>query len=324
MKVFSTKLLPESSKELFKANNIEFTEWTEHRKIDQAQLIDIVKEYDGVMVSGAQFDKNTLEAIKGKVKVLSLISVGYDNVDIKAAVEAGILVGNTPDVLSEATADTAFLLMQCVARKAFFNYKRILDSEWGYEELIDFLGMDLQGRTVGIYGLGRIGYYMAEKCKKAFGMKVIYHNRSRNEKAEAELDAQYVSFEELAAQSDVLSVHAGLTEETKGIFNKDIFAKMKPTSILVNTARGKVVNEKDLIEALQQKQIWGAGLDVTDPEPMEANNPLLNMENVAVLPHIGSATINTRNAMGQLAAENMLNGLTGKKMPACLTPELEK
>jgi len=153
-------------------------------------------------------------------------------------------------------------------------------------------------------------------------MKVIYHNRSRNEDAEKELGATYVSFEELLKQSDVISVHTALTPETEGKFNAEAFRQMKPSAIFVNTARGKIHNEEDLINALNEKLIWGAGLDVTNPEPMKPGNPLLTMPHVAVLPHIGSATETTRDAMSKLAAENIIAGLKGEKLPFPVNPEI--
>jgi lactate dehydrogenase-like 2-hydroxyacid dehydrogenase len=156
---------------------------------------------------------------------------------------------------------------------------------------------------------------MAKKCKAAYQMEVIYHNRSRNEEAEREIGAKYVSFEELLAQSDVLSVHTALTPETKGKFTFDVFKQMKPNSIFINTARGAIHNEKDLIQALEEKIIWGAGLDVTNPEPMDKDNPLLSMESVAVLPHIGSATEETRAAMARIIVKNVLAGLKGEQLP---------
>ena len=165
---------------------------------------------------------------------------------------------------------------------------------------------------------------MAKRCKGAYQMNVIYCNRSRNTAAEELLSAQKVEFDELLARSDVLSVHSSLNEATKGIFNKTAFHKMKRTAIFINTARGVIHNEQDLINALNERVIWGAGLDVTNPEPMKPNNPLLSMENVAVLPHIGSATIEARNAMSCLSAKNIINGLRGIRLPNIINPEIYK
>ena len=163
---------------------------------------------------------------------------------------------------------------------------------------------------------------MAKRCKYAYNMNIIYHNRSNNAEAEKELNAVKVSFDELLGQSDVLSVHTSLNAETRDKFNKEVFAKMKPSSIFINTARGPIHNEKDLTEAVQNGIIWGAGLDVTNPEPMHSDNPLLHMPTVCVLPHIGSATVETRNAMSRLAAENIIAGLKGERIPYPVNPEV--
>jgi lactate dehydrogenase-like 2-hydroxyacid dehydrogenase len=225
-------------------------------------------------------------------------------------------------VLSNATADTAFLLMMAVSRKAFFMHKRIIAGQWDFFEPLADLGIELTGKTLGILGLGKIGFEMAKRCKGAYQMKVIYHNRGTNAEAEKELGAIKVSFDELLRQSDVLSVHTSLTPETKNLFDKNAFSKMKSTSIFVNAARGGIHNEHDLTEALQNKTIWGAGLDVTNPEPMVHNNPLLAMENVAILPHIGSATMETREAMAKLAALNIIAGIKGERLPYPVNPEV--
>jgi len=320
MKIFATKILPEISKEIFIQNQIEVQEWKYDEPISKKDLIQILPEFDGLMVMGTKIDEEILNFAK-QLKAISLISVGFDNVDIAATTKLRIPVSNTPEVLNEATAETAFLLMQNVARKAFFNYKLMLDGK-PKSGFMENLGIDLNGKTIGIFGLGRIGFVMAEKCKNAFGMNVIYHNRSQNQKAENELKAKYVSFDELLENSDVLSIHSALTLETERLFGKNAFQKMKKSSILINTSRGKVVDEPALIEAIQNGEIWGAGLDVSDPEPMLPENPLLQMPNVAVLPHIGSANWETRNAMGKLAAENMVLALKGEKMKTPINPEI--
>lgn len=323
MKVFATRKVPKITRELLEKNQIELDEWHENHSITKQELMELIPNYEGIFVMSTQFDSETIELSSKNIKALSLLSVGFDNVDVEAATEFGIPVSNTPDVLSESTADIAFLLMQNVARKAFFNYKKVLDGNWkrGFNE---YLGFDLNGKTLGIFGLGRIGLVMAKRSKAAFDMNIIYHNRSRNEEVEKELNAKYVSFDALLAQSDVISIHSALTPETEGLFGKEVFAKMKNSAVIINTSRGKVINEKALYEALKSGEIWGAGLDVTDPEPMLAKNPLLELENVAVLPHIGSATQETRDAMGKLAAENMILALNGDKMKTPVNPEVYK
>ena len=315
MKVFiSGNIAPVGIKEL-EENNISITQWKENKQITAEELIEACRNQDALISVGPNKINAAFLNACSHLKVIALHSVGYDQVDVAEAKKLNIPIGNTPGVLSAATADTAFLLMLAVSRKAFFSHKKIIQGEWKNYEPSPELGIEVNGKTLGVFGLGKIGLEMAKKCAAAYQMEVIYHNRSRNEEAEREIGAKYVSFEELLAQSDVLSVHTALTPETKDKFTLDVFKQMKPNSIFINTARGGIHNEKDLIKALQEKMIWGAGLDVTNPEPMDKNNPLLAMENVAVLPHIGSATEETRAAMAQIIVKNVLAGLKGEKLP---------
>ncbi|KRT16519.1 D-glycerate dehydrogenase [Pedobacter ginsenosidimutans] len=315
MKVFISGNIASVGIKQLEENNISITQWKENRQITAEELIEACQGQDGLISVGP--NKINAEFLKAcsHLKVIALHSVGYDQVDVAAAKKLNVPIGNTPGVLSVATADTAFLLMLAVSRKAFFSHKKIIKGEWKNYEPSPELGIEVNGKTLGIFGLGKIGLEMAKKCKAAYQMEVIYHNRSRNEEAEREIGAKYVSFEELLAQSDVLSIHTALTPETKGKFTLDVFKQMKPNSIFINTARGGIHNEKDLIKALDERMIWGAGLDVTNPEPMDKDNPLLSMESVAVLPHIGSATEETRAAMAQIIVKNILAGLKGEKLP---------
>jgi len=315
MKVFiSGNIASVGIKEL-EENNITITQWKENRQITAEELIEACQDQDALISVGPnKINAQFLKACS-HLKVIALHAVGYDQVDVAAAKSLNIPIGNTPGVLSGATADTAFLLMLAVSRKAFFAHKKIIKGKWKNYEPTPELGIEVNGKTLGIFGLGKIGLEMAKKCIGAYRMPVIYHNRSRNEEAEKEIGAKYVSFEELLAQSDVLSIHTALTPETKDKFTLDVFKQMKPNSIFINTARGGIHNEKDLIRALEEKIIWGAGLDVTNPEPMDRDNPLLSMESVAVLPHIGSATEETRAAMAQIIVKNVLAGLKGEKLP---------
>ncbi|QHS60524.1 2-hydroxyacid dehydrogenase [Chitinophaga agri] len=313
-RVYITRNVPEIALQLLNDNQIDYTVWTENRHQPAEELIPVMKEYDAIIVSGPlQVDRHFLESCR-HLRIISMMSVGYDNVDVTAAKDLGIAVGNTPGVLSGATADTAFLLMLAASRKAFHMHKEILRGNWNFWDPTANLGLELNGKTLGIVGLGRIGFEMAQRCAGAYGMKIIYYNRGINEEAERQLGAIRVSFDELLQNSDVVSVHTALTPETKELFNKEVFSKMKPSAIFVNTARGGIHNEGDLIAALQNGTIWGAGLDVTNPEPMTADNPLLNMPNVAVLPHIGSATVDTRNAMAAIAARNVIRTFEGKEL----------
>ncbi|MEO8721503.1 MAG: D-glycerate dehydrogenase [Ginsengibacter sp.] len=322
MKVFITRQIPEIGLINLQNAGIEILEWKEKRELTQPELIKYCKKCDALLSAGYnKIDAHFLNECK-HLKVIALHSAGYDNVDIPEADRLRIPVGNTPGILSGSTADTAFLLMLAVSRKAFFLHKKIIRDDWKFFEPTANLGIDLSGKILGIYGLGNIGFEMAKRCIGAYNMKVIYHNRNKNYQAENELHAAYVSFDDLLKNSDVISVHANLSNETTNKFNKSAFEKMKRTSIFINTARGGIHNEEYLINALESKTIWGAGLDVTNPEPMKKDNPLLTMANVAVLPHIGSATFETRNEMSRIASENIIAGLEGKRIPFAVNPEV--
>jgi glyoxylate reductase len=322
MKIFVSRKIPEIGYELLKKAGFEVNAWGDDRPLTKEELIEYAKLHDGLIcMNGEKIDKHFLNECK-HLKVISLYSVGYDNMDVAEATRLKIPLGNTPDVLSDATADIAFTLLLMTSRKAIFHHKRILNKQWDFFRPTANLGIELKNKTLGIYGLGRIGFQMAKRCKGAYNMDIIYHNRSENKLAEKELNAQKVSFDELLAQSDVLSVHTALTPETKGKFDYTAFSKMKRNSIFVNTSRGGMHNEEDLIKALNEKLIWGAGLDVTNPEPMQSDNPLLSMPNVTVLPHIGSATEEARNGMARISAENAIAGLTGDRLPYPINPEV--
>lgn len=321
MKVFLNKRIPEIGITIMKENGLEVF-IPENDKLSTEEWLQYCQDFDLILNVGFhQFDKNFFDLCPN-IKAIALFSVGFDHVDTKEATARKIPIGNTPDVLSVATAETAFLLMQSVARRSSFYFERVKNGEWEDFDPLFALGQELNGKTLGVFGLGRIGFEMAEKCKNAFGMKIIYHNRNLNEEAQRKLEAEYVSFDELVQQSDVLSIHANFKAEQSELFNAKIFDKMKPNSIFINTARGGFQNEKDLYEALINNKIWGAGLDVTNPEPMIKKNPLLQLSNVCVLPHIGSATEEARNGMAKLAAENLVAFSKGKKMPACANEEV--
>lgn len=322
MNVFITKNIPEAGLKLLNEKDITLTINPIENVLSRDKFIKICQENDAILNVGSyNFDEDFFQQCS-HLKGIALFSVGFDSVDLSAATRRKIPVGNTPDVLNRSTSDIAFLLMQSVARKSFYNHKRIINGDWGTFNALENLGQELYGKTLGIFGLGRIGFEMAQKCKAAFEMKILYHNRSHNENAEKELDAEFVDFETLLAQSDVLSVHSNYTQENNELFNKDTFAKMKTNSIFINTARGKFHNEDDLFHALNQNIIWGAGLDVTNPEPMKPENPLLSLPNCCILPHIGSATYEARNGMAVCAAQNIIALFENKKMPFCVNEEV--
>ena len=321
MKVFINKRIPQIGIDLLKENNLQIID-LENDDPSHEEWLENCKKADIILNVGKnKYGKDFFENCPN-VKAISLFSVGFDQVDIAEATKRKVPVGNTPDVLSKATSDVAFLLMQMVSRKANYNIDKVKSGNWKDFDALEQLGQELYGKTLGILGLGRIGFKMAEKCKAAFGMDIIYHNRSHNEQAENELDAKYVSFEELVQSSDVISIHANYTTEQADMFNGSVFDKMKSNLIFINTARGGFHNEKDLYEALRSGKIWGAGLDVTNPEPMNHENPLLQLPNVCILPHIGSATIEARNGMSKIAAENIIAFSQNQPMPHCVNPEI--
>ena len=324
-KILVTRKFPAVGLKQLEAQGFDLTLWTGDRPMTPSELVERSMDHQALLCTvGDRVDRTFLEKCS-HLEIISQYAVGHDNIDMTAATELGIPVGFTPDIMSEATADIAFGLMIAASRKMFFLHKTILKGEWGYFEPTGNLGMELKGKTLGIFGLGRIGVKMAERCKNAYGMKIIYHNRRSNKAAEKALNATRVGFDELLAKSDVLSAHCVLSDETRGRFDRDAFKKMKSTAIFINTARGQVHQESDLIEALRSKEIWGAGLDVTDPEPMAKDNPLLSMETVAVLPHVGSGTMEARAGMSRLAAENIIEFYRSGTLPHMINPEvLEK
>jgi glyoxylate reductase len=321
-RVLITRIIPDVAKRLLTEAGMEVIEHGADGPMTSDELIRHASNVNALISLGAdKLDQQFFNQCS-HLDIIAQFAVGYDNIDLQAATARGIPVSNTPDVLSEATADVAFGLMIAVARKMFFNHKRILRGEWKQFEPLLHLGIELSGKTLGIFGMGRIGMVMAQRCKGAFVMDIIYHNRTRNPEAEELFGARYVSFDALLQQSDVLSIHSVLSDETAGLFDRHAFRKMKPSAIFINTSRGGVHHERDLIEALEHGIIWGAGLDVTNPEPMQSDNPLLSMPNVAVLPHIGSATMEARDGMARLAAENIITYYNTGRLLTCVNPDV--
>lgn len=313
--VFVTRAIPEMGIDLLRNEGFTVSVWPHDRPMKPNELAEEGKKANAIITLGTDpIDKHFLNACK-QLDLISQFAVGYDNIDLAEATRLGILVGNAPGAMSDATADVAFGLMITTSRKMFYMHNTIAKGEWTFFKPKADLGFELKNRTLGIFGLGRIGKEMAIRCKGAYNMNIIYCNRTSNIEAEEQLNARLVTFDELLQQSDVLSVHCALTDETKGVFNKLAFEKMKPNSLFINTARGGMHNEPDLIDALNKGIIWGAGLDVTNPEPMDSNNPLLSMPSVSVLPHIGSATVEARNEMSRLAAMNIIEFYKSNHVP---------
>jgi len=266
-----------------------------------------VYTYGHPTVDGAMLDR-----LPG-VKVISNYGVGVDHIDLKAAVERGIPVGNTPGILDGATADMGFTLLLAAGRRLCEGDRYARGPDFTRYDPGFILGREIHGATLGIVGLGRIGRQVARRAK-GFEMTVIYHNRRRDEEAERLLGVRYAGFDELLAEADYVMLCCPLTNETRGLINAAALAKMKRTAILINLARGPVVDTAALTEALTQKQIYAAGLDVTDPEPLPRDHPLLRIANVTIAPHLGSATVQTRTKMAEISVENLLLGLAGKPL----------
>lgn len=255
-----------------------------------------------------------------KLRVVSNFAVGVNNIDVAAATARGVRVGHTPGVLTEATADLAFALLIAASRRVVEGFDAARAGRWRTWEPLGYIGRDLVGRTLGIVGMGRIGHALAKRCRGGWGMEILYTDPQRSETAAREFGARRVPIEELLAASDFVSLHANYTPGAPPLFDAAAFRRMKPTAVFVNTARGAFVDEAALHSALRDGGIFAAGLDVTEPEPPLAGNPLLALPNCIVAPHIASATVDTRNAMAEIAADNLLLGLEGAPLRHCVNP----
>ena len=312
-KIFLTRTLHDFAlKELKKKFQVEIH--TGKIPIPQSTLKSKIKQVDGLICFPYdQINKEIMQSAKN-LKVISTFSVGYDHIDTKFAKEKKIRVGYTPEVLTDATTDMAFALLLDSLRRISEGDRIIRKGQWNQiYGAYDYVGLDLQGKTLGIMGLGRIGKTLAKRAK-AFDMKITYHNRKQISKTEEKkLGVKYTTFEKLISQSDVISIHVPYTKETNKMFNMKIFKKMKKTAFLINTSRGKVVNEKDLVIALKQKIIAGAGLDVFETEPINKKHPFMKLENIVLAPHIGSSTKETRIKMAEITIKNLILGMKGKR-----------
>ena len=257
------------------------------------------------------------------LKVISNCAVGFDNVDVQAATKRGIIVGNTPGVLTDTTADFAFSLLMAAARRIVEGDREVRAGKWKTWGLMTLLGQDIHHATLGIVGLGRIGCAVALRAK-GFGMKLLYTDVVRNKQAESDLGIEYVDMDRLLAESDFITLHTNLTPETHHLMGQKQFEKMKRTGILVNTSRGPIVDNMALYEALRSGKIAYAALDVTEPEPMPPDHPLLTLNNVIIVPHIASASVATRTKMALMAADNLIAGLKGEMLPTPVNPEVMK
>ena len=289
--------------------------WQEQLPPTREVLLKKIAGCDGVLTLLTEaVDAEFMDAAGPQLKVISNFAVGYNNIDVPEATRRGIRVGNTPDVLTDATADMAFALLMSAARRVVEGQDYIRQGRWKTWEPLGLIGADLVGKTIGIVGIGRIGFAMAKRCHGGWGMQVMYHDKFRSELAEREFGARSVDFDTLLAESDFVSVHTDLNASTKGLFNAATFRKMKRTAIFINSARGPIHVQRDLYDALKDGLIFAAGLDVTDPEPIATDDPLLTLPNCVIAPHIASATVSSRNGMAEISADNLLAGLRGQPL----------
>ena len=299
--------------------------WMGEEVIPRETLLEEVKDIDGLLSLPPDKVNSQLMDAAPRLKVVSNYAVGYDNVDVAEATRRGILVTNTPGVLSGTTADLAFALLMAAAREIVMYDKYVRNGLWRIPgKPMQFLGQDIHHSTLGIVGMGRIGTEVARRAA-GFQMHVLYHNRKRREDVEKELGVEYIgTLPELLSRSDFICLLVPLTAETKKLIGPAEFAMMKPTAVLVNAARGQVVDQKALYEALKSGQIAAAGIDVFEVEPLPADDPLLTLDNVVITPHIGSASVGTRKKMAVMAAEGLVAALKGKIPQNCVNPEAFK
>jgi glyoxylate reductase len=319
-RVFVTRQLPGEALERL-GKQVELRVWEDELPPPREALLEAARGVEGLItLLTDRVDTALLEAAPS-LRAISNVAVGYDNIDVAACTARRIPVGNTPGVLTETTADFAFALLMGLARRVAEADAYVRAGKWRTWSPTLLLGADVHGTTLGIAGLGQIGAAMARRAR-GFGMRVLYVNRNARPELEAELGLWRVDKATLLAQSDFLSLHVPLTPETRHWLGRAELAAMKPGAMLINTARGSVVDQAALAEALESGRLGGAALDVTEPEPLPMDSPLLKLPNVLIAPHIASASHATRGRMASMAVDNLLAALDGRRPPHCVNPEL--
>jgi len=297
--------------------------WRDRLPPPRETLLERIAGCDGVLTMLTErVDAEFFDAAGPQLKVVSNYAVGFNNIDVEEASRRGVRVGNTPGVLTEATANMAVCLLLATSRRILEAADYVRAGHWKTWQPLGHIGLDLEGQTLGIVGMGRIGTAVAQRCRGGWNMRVLYHDQRRNEQAERELNAVPVDFDTLLAESDFVSVHTVLDDATREMFNAAAFAKMKKTAVFINTARGPLHHQADLFDALKEGEIFAAGLDVTDPEPIAVDDPLLSLPNCLIVPHIASATVASRNGMAEIASVNLLAGLEEKPLRCPVNPEV--
>ena len=295
--------------------------WADELPPPRDELLRRVAGCDGVLaLLTDKVDDEFLDAAGPQLKVVANYAVGFDNIDVQACARRGVAVGNTPGVLTETTADLAFALLMASARRVAEGSRYVRDGRWKTWGPLLLLGPDVHGSTLGIVGFGRIGQAMAKRAH-GFGMRILYHDvQEVPEEVAVSLGATYLPLEKLLAGSDFVSLHVNLSPVTRHLINAETLAWMKPTAVLINTSRGPVVDQAALAAALRDGTIWAAALDVTDPEPIPMDDPLVGLDNCLVVPHIASASRTTRGKMAAMAAANLLAGVRGEPLPTPVVP----
>jgi glyoxylate reductase len=317
-KIFITRLIPDLGLTRVRESFPSLDIWSDELPPSREMLIEQARGADGLLcLLTDKIDGEVMDAIGSQLKVISSMSVGVDHIDVAAATARGIPVGNTPGVLTDATADQAFALMLSAARRIVEGERFLKAGKWVTWHPSMLLGMDFAGATLGIVGFGRIGQAIAKRAQ-GFDMHVVYHSPN----AKSAYGAQPVDLDRLLRESDFVSINVPLTAQTKYLVNAEFLSKMKPNAVLVNTARGGVLDQNALYNALKSNKIFAAALDVTDPEPLPLDCPLLELENCIIVPHLGSASKKTRDMMSLLAAQNLVAGLKGERLPNCVNPEV--
>jgi lactate dehydrogenase-like 2-hydroxyacid dehydrogenase len=321
-RVFVSRVIPDEGLAPIRAA-CDVSVWEDELPPPRAELLAAVRGCDGIVtLLTDRVDDELLDAAGPGLKVVSNYAVGYDNIDVAAVTRRGIPAGNTPGVLTETTADLAFALLMAAARRLPEGDRYVRDGKWKTWGPLLLLGPDVHGATIGIVGFGRIGQAMARRAR-GFGMRVLYQDLHRVDAAtEAELGATYAPLEAMLPQADFVSLHTNLTPETRGLIDAEKLSWMKPTAVLVNTSRGPVIDHAALAAALRSGQIFAAALDVTDPEPIPMDDPLVGLDNCLIVPHIASASRATRAKMAEMAAANLLAGIRGERLPTPINPEV--
>lgn len=314
-KVFITRRIPKIGIDRLK-NACEVEVWEGNDPPTRDILLEKVRGCTGILsMLSDRIDAQVMDSAGSSLRGVANFAVGYNNIDVPSASQRGIQVGNTPGVLTNATADIAVGLILAAGRcfgPAIHNVERL---EWRNWEPLQFLGQEFEGKTLGIVGMGRIGHAVAKRLHGGWSMRVLYTARQSKPQAEQQLGAQRVELDDLLRQSDVVSLHCPLTPETRNMISSRELGLMKPNALLVNTARGEVIDQIALAEALSSRRIFAAGLDVTTPEPISSADPLRSTDHCLILPHIGSATFEARDQMASMAAENLIAAMQGNQMP---------